>query len=382
MSNAVAVKTGTIFGVYMFVAIYCVYMGVKKPRTASQRIDESQQNTGSLTVTWAESEKVEYDRRTSQWRVFNKHTKITDVHSAGEDEVQYDYFTSERVKRIKNKQYTEFLKDRFRTMKKYPPESDPFIPLKMLRKTVHPVNQSNAYDQLIHLVTLPTSQTVSRKTYFYSPLHSFLPTTPNPLLILNPTISFPLYHSAATTAKCSFASHSSSCKKKIKYCAKPPITLKTNLHLSNIQTEGPSHLNVNKGVYLSKLNANPLIGFCADVMQRRFGRFGEEWEGVGVTDDVRKDKHTDVCTENLKTRMKPKKLDEGKKTTKDIRISLTIDARSSFLQDLNVQHLPRSLVLDLIFDLAGLNSLHKHDIIASLVQVRITPLSNDLERYR
>ncbi|KAK8396202.1 hypothetical protein O3P69_005336 [Scylla paramamosain] len=65
---------------------------------------------------------------------------------------------------------------------------------------------------------------------------------------------------------------------------------------------------------------------------------------------------------------KEKKIDEGK-NIEDIRISLTIDASSNFVQDANDQHFPRSLVLDLMFDLAGLNSLHKHDIIASLVQV-------------
>ncbi|MPC19252.1 hypothetical protein E2C01_012164 [Portunus trituberculatus] len=67
--------------------------------------------------------------------------------------------------------------------------------------------------------------------------------------------------------------------------------------------------------------------------------------------------------------MKTKKIIDERKNIKDIRISLTVDARSSFLQDVNGQHFPRSLVLDLLFDLAGLNSLHKHDIIASLVQV-------------
>ncbi|XP_045108677.1 uncharacterized protein LOC123503198 [Portunus trituberculatus] len=374
MNHGTAVKTGAVFGVYMTVSIFFVYMDMKKPCAPIKRTNESQRNTKSLEVTWAESgEKVVYSR-TNKWHVFNKYTEIVHVpknidNTEEEEEgreVQYDYFRSERVKRIEIKPYIEILKDRFSKMKKFSAEDDFFIPSKkMLRKRVH-LNQSNAYDELIHLITLSASQTVSREI-FSSLSHIFLLTNFNKVSISNPTVSFPLHFSSTTASsiyECLFVSHSSStlCKKKTKYCVEP-IALKYNLQISDIQTEGPSHLNVNK----ANFNEYPLIGNCQEVIQRQGGRLGEK--SGGVIENVRKDRHTDVCIENLKTPMKTKKIIDERKNIKDIRISLTVDARSSFLQDVNGQHFPRSLVLDLLFDLAGLNSLHKHDIIASLVQV-------------
>nr|XP_045612412.1 uncharacterized protein LOC123766975 [Procambarus clarkii] len=48
--------------------------------------------------------------------------------------------------------------------------------------------------------------------------------------------------------------------------------------------------------------------------------------------------------------------------------TITVNARCAFLEDLKTLRLHQQLLLDITFDLAGLNSLHKYEIIRKLVQ--------------
>lgn len=216
------------------------------------------------------------------------------------------------------------------------------------------LKHNNAYDQLIHLLTTFTARGIAS---------NYLPSS-HPS---DPSTSFiPL--------KCSYvlpySPSSSICKKSKRPCVVISAASEADLKLPVNHANTHSHTG-EQNVYLSGYE-NPLSCGCRVVKESILGNDKPVMQVKPGNEALNGIDYPNTCKESRKIRA-PEEEEDGKRYTQ---INLTIDSQRSFVHELGgLTEFPRCLALDLMFDLSGLNSLHRHEVISTLLQVILISIS-------
>lgn len=228
-------------------------------------------------------------------------------------------------------------------------ENDSLIQTRLQRSKSIILKHNNAYDQLIHLLTTFTARGIAS---------NYLPFSPHPS---GPSTSF-------ISLKCSYvlpySPSSSICKKSKRHCVVISDASEANQKLPVNYANTYSHTG-EQNVYLSGYE-NPWSCGCRVVKESILGNDKPVMQVKPGNEALNGIDYPITCKESRKIRA-PEEEDDGKWYTQ---MNLTIDSQRSFVHELGgLTEFPRCLALDLMFDLSGLNSLHRHEVISTLLQV-------------
>ncbi|XP_050685993.1 uncharacterized protein LOC126980302 [Eriocheir sinensis] len=367
MSHVGNVNTTTVkfFVVCMAVSLVCLHMELthfrsNTPHATPREHHEFYWSSSGYRRTKVRSplKKVENGEKTLD-NSYDASGSMNEVYDSANEEVILNAFRSVTYRKLRSNWSARFnsgvqrrvsASNNFETL----PENDSSLMQTRLQRSKSIIlKHNNAYDQLIHLLTTFTIRGISS---------DFLPPS-------RPSTPFP-------SLKCSYvlpySSSSSICKKSKRHCVKISAASETGQQLPVTHVNTLSHTRV-QDVYLSGYE-NPLSRGCRVVERKEGRRLGNDKSVLQVKagNECLKDiDYPNTCKESRKIRVpeeeeEAEEEEDGKSYTP---IPLTIDSQRSFVHELGaLTKFPHCLALDLLFDLAGLNSLHRHEVISTLLQ--------------